>query len=595
MSSGGVFNVILNSGGHDKLLYASDFLKNRIDEFIKTKDRNINKKHLNKLPNEKYNDISKSILPSLNEIGKTHNMFINGAYKPSVILASEYIKVGKSSPKFGSSITYQMPVVGNFTNDCVLHIRLSNMSAKDTRDRIRYVAMLGHKLIKRVQLLVGNGAIVDEYDTDDYNAYYQYELDGCHKEGYLRNIGQELPNIGYLTSDPLDDMFSEYKLINDGNQTLKYSHGSVDLFVPLLFWFKDLKQSLPSLPWGQLQIRVELAEVTDIIGFANNGGGGLYNSPSIEFCNLHVNQLFTLPEIFNLYTKKFVFSLIRTHRAHKQVIVSDTGKNYQILLNNLKYPTEVLYFNFRPRKNLTLSQQWYKSCKLTEKAYKVPVMAKDPETVIVVKFAGFPHGINDPNTIYITSTDPLSTVDTAYNAYDLVIISGSGYNSTDILKNRYTVNSYLGTTQTINIVGEWDGFVPDSSTTFELYTQQLAVNNVIYYQEEPIVTEISLIIQGIEVYKNHAEQFYNSYLPTKLENVNIPIDCGQYMMPFCNKLYNFSPSGSLDFGLAREIYLNFSSDLIKSDYPVDLIVLARTINFLLIDGETGGLHLKYNM
>lgn len=596
--SSGVFNVITNSSNNDNLLHATEFLKNRINRFIMRNDPHISEEELLTLPNNsKFDNISNSILPSLNEIEKSHNTFINGSYKPSVILASEYIKVPNSNPKFNSKIEYQMPTIGNFTSDCVLHIKLSGMSAKDDRDRVRYVAMLGHKLIKRVQLVVSGGSIVDEYDTDDYNIYYQYELDDKYKIGHLQNIGQETPTEGFLTSDPRMNMFREQKFMFDGNQTLKYSHDAIDLFIPILFWFKDFRTPLPSLPWGQqLQIKVELADVVDIVGFADNGGGGAYNPPTIEFCDLYVNQLFTLPEIFNLYSKKFVFNIIRTHRSHKQIISTDVGQDHAVLLSRLKNPTEAIYFSFRPRENLSLSQYWHKSCKLTKKIYKVPVMAKDPNNILIVKFSSFAN-INDPlsspNYIIITSTSSLSMFDDAYATYDLVITSGTGYNSQDILQNRYTVASYIGTTSALTIDGSWNGFMPDTSTTFELYTPQLGVNSVVYYTESPVVSSISLEIQGIEIFKNIAEQFYANYLPTKFANTSVPTECGFYLMPFCNKMFNHNPSGSINLGLVREIYLKFTSELINKNYPVDLIVLSRTINFLIINN--GSLTLKYNV
>lgn len=591
MSSGAVFNLISSTSQTDRLLYAMDYLKERINTFIINKDPDITEQDLAALPqNDKYLKVNRSILPSLNEIEKSHVTFVNGSYKPSIPLASEYIKIQHTNPKFGSSIYYQMPQIGQFTSDCMIHVRLSGMSAIDQRDRVRYVAMLGHRLIKHTQFLVNNGNIIDEYGTDDYNAYYHYELLDHHKIGYLRNIGQEVPYTGYITADPLNDMFREYKLIGDGNQTLKYSHDAIDLFIPVLFWFKDVKNALPRLPWGQLQIKVDLADVSDIVGFFDGGGGGNYNPPTIEFCDLYVNQLFTVPEIFDLYAKKFVFSIIRTHRAHKQTITAAGNKEYQVLLNNLKWPTEALYFSFRPRENLTLSQYWYKSCSLVEKTYKTPVVAKNPDSVFIVTPVASPNPTT--NSIAITSTSILSTTDDAYNEFDLVITSGTGYNPTNIEQNKYTVKSYNGANKIITIYGVWAGKIPDTTTALELYTPQLAINKVTYYLENPVVNKISLEASGIEIFKSNVEAFYNTYTPMRFKDANIPTDCGMYMMPFCTKLYSHDPSGSINISLCRELYLKFTSDLISKAYPVDLICLSRCINFLLVDSNVG-MTLKY--
>jgi hypothetical protein len=588
MSLGSVFTLINNVGSADKLLFANEYLKNRINAFIKNKNPSFSENELLSQPDDTYLNVSNSVLPSLNEIEKSHSTFVNGSYKPGIMLTSEYFRVGNARPEFDSQLIFQLPQIGQFTTDTMLHIRLSGLSAIDTRDRVRYTAMLGHKLIKHVQLTVNNGNLVDEFDTDDFNAYYQFEVDANHKNGYLRNIGQETPHLGSITSDPVTDMHSEYRSISDGNQTLKQSHGTIDLYIPLLFWFKNIKTALPSIPWGQIQIKVMLSKITDIVGFADNGGGGLYTPPVIEFCDLYTNQLFTTPEIFSLYAKKFVFNIIRVHRHHKELIKVDRNNKYDILLNNLKWPTEQLYFSFRPRENLKLSQYWHKNVKLTEKVYKVPVVAKDPSTVITGNFS-----LATQNTAVLTSDTVLSTVTNMYNNYDIIITGGSGYNSKDIVQNRYFVQNYNGVTNTVTILGVWnDGAKPDTTTIYELSNAQLAINMVSYYKETPIVESISLEASGVEIYKNQSEAFYNSYITSKYKNINTP-DMGSYMMTFCINPNMHSPSGSLNVSLCRELYLRFTSKVIEPDYSVDLIVLAKAINFLLID--SGNLSLRYNL
>jgi hypothetical protein len=597
--SGATFVLTSSTGQSDKLLYAMDFLKERINSLIMEKSPQITREDLLSLPNDKdpfsskmYLNLNKSILPSLNEIEKSHQVFINGSYKPSVPITSEYAKVNYSNPKFGDSIIFQLPQMGHFTTDCVLHIRLTSMSAIDSRDRVRYVAMPGHKLIKNVQLLAHSGNVFDEYGTDDYNAYYQFEIPDNHKSGYLRNIGHDTPIQGKITFDPTADLFAEYRLVSDGNQTLKQTHNEVDLYIPLLFWFKDIKSALPSLPWGKLQIKVDFANVEDIVGYFDGGGGGKYNPPTMQFCDLYANQLFTLPEVFNIYAKKFVFNIIRTHRAHKQVITANGNGEYNIKLTNLKWPTEVLYVSFRPRENLSRSQDWFKSCKLVDKSYKVPVLAKDTSSLIIVSPAANPAPTS--NTITITSSMSLSSVDNKYASFYLLLTSGRGYDK-NIENNRYVVKSYNGTTKLLTIEGNWYGVYPDTTTVFELYTLQLASNKVTYEVEEPVITKLGLDANGIEIFKLSHEMFYNSYLPTKFINGNTPEEAYIYMLPFCTKLYGHSPSGSINMSLCKEIYIKFLSTIISKDYPVDLICLTRSINFVLVDSASGGISLRYSI
>lgn len=601
MSTGGVFNLIANTGLQDRLLYALEFLNERITQSIINKSPQITEEELNSLPENDYANAHEYILPSLNEIEKSHNTFINSSYKPSIPMASEYIKVANSNPKFGETTIIQFPQIGNFSADSVLHIRLSGLSAKDARDRVRYVAMPGHRLIKHVQFIVNNGGVVDEYGTDDYNAYYQYEVPESKKVGYLRNIGQEIPYVGYITADPINDSHREYKIIGDGNQTLKYEHGAIDLFIPLLFWFKETRSALPSLPWGKLQVKIDFTEVENMVGFFDGGGGGAYNPPKIEFCDLYVNQLFTVPAIFNLFAKKFVFSIFRTHRAHKQIIYTDGSGEYSIKLSNLKWPSEVLYFCFRPRANLELSQYWNSNCKLTEKRYRTPVLAKDVSKTITLNAE---NNLSTATTFVGAATPgTLSLVDGKYISYDLVITGGTGFDSYTSNSNKYVVTAYDASTKTFTVNRRWETsmpnefqyFLPDSTTVFELFTPQIAYNNVVYYTEEPVVSSISLTANTIEIFKSNSAAFYNSYLPMKFEDISVPSDKGQYMMPFCTKLGKHDPSGSVNFSLCNELYMNFRSTTISKDYPVDLIVLSRSINFLLVDSSSGGIHVKYSV
>ena len=291
-----------------------------------------------------------------------------------------------------------------------------------------------------------------------------------------------------------------------------------------------------------------------------------------------------MPEIFNLYSKKFVFSIIRVHKHQKQLITVNNNNNYEILLNKLKWPVEYLYFSFRPRENLKLSQHWHKNVKLNEKIYKVPVIAKDPASVITGTFAN----VTASTAVLLASN--LSMIDNTYNNYDLVITGGSGY-ITDITQNRYVITNYDGATNTITIMGTWNS-LPNLTTQFELSNAQLAINYVTYYKEEPIISAISLAANSIDIYKKHSEMFYNSYVPYKYANINTP-DMGSYMMSFCINPNTHAPSGSINVSLCREFYLRFVSYIIQDNYPVDLLVMAKAINFLYV--ENGDLSLRYNL
>ncbi len=587
MSNGGRFLLTVNTGLQDKLLNAHESLKQRINQHIIKSNPSYSIEDMEMIPKSGYFHIENSVLPSLNMIEQTHNIFVNGVYKPFVSTTFEYVKVQAQGIQFGKTAVFQPTQVGNFINDIVLHIKISGLRSKDARDRVRYVAFPGHKLLERVQFVINNGGIMDEYTTDDINNHYLYEVKNDDKPIWCKCVGQELPKTGYLTSDPSFDMQREYRSIGDGFQTLKYHHETLEMFIPLLFWFKDIKTALPShiIPWGQMQIKVQLADFTDIVGFADYGGGGGYNEPKLDVCDLYINNVFTVDEIFQIYAKKFVFNLIRTHKQHRNQIKMNASET-RILLNNIKHPIENLFFCFKPRENLNLSQHWFKTMKLTEKTYKVPVVAKNSSTVISGSI------VSATQNSAILSSGLLSAIDGTYNGYDLIITGGWSYDSLDITKNRYIISSYNGTTKQVIITTNWIGGIPNNSTTYELFTPQLAINTISYYEETPTVGTISLKLNDIEIWRKIPELFYNSYLPLRFGGLMAaPEDRGTYFIPFNLYPLHHQPTGTLNSSVGRELYLHITSDIISSSFPVDLIVSARVINFILV--SNGSLTLKY--
>lgn len=583
MSRGGVFRLITRDGAQDKLLYATDLLKKRIDVYISNRREKINNM-------EKSSKILEStLLPDLNFIDKSHTMFISGGFKPHVAVAYDYGKVRFNAPKFDQEIEFNLPHYGNFLNDMMIHVRINTLKVSDSKDRVRYVSRLGHKFFQCIKFSIG-GNMLDEITTDDYNAFYNFHLVNGHTE-WLRAMGEEDINTAFLTGDPLFDLYREYKYIGKGNQTLKQRHETVDLFIPLLFWTRDIRQALPLdlIPHGQTTIKAKISPVTGLVGAADYGGGGAYDTPDIVFCDLYVNYIYTLPEIMNLFLKKFSFNIIKVHLHQNQTLSKDGSDG--ILLNNLKYPIETLYLGFRPRANLTNSQTWYRNSVITSNKIQATVVAKNPSTEIsgtITSAQDLTDSSGNNFGFAFLNSGLLSAVDNTYNGYNFIITGGAGYNDDDISTNRYEIFDYNGTNKSIVLTGGWNNGIPNATTTFSLFTQQLAVNKITYNTEVNPIQTIGLKAHDIDLFKETEASFFSEYLPFnfKNSNLNMPRDKGWYMLNF-----NLYPgltdvSGSVNFSIIREIYLFFKSDYISSTKKLDLIILGTGINFLLLkDGQ----------
>lgn len=580
MSTGGIFKLITNSGIQDKLLMATDYLTYRMKLIAK---RNLSDLHKDARGDKQpLLNLDESWIPDINAISKSHAIFINGAFKPFVASGFEYNRSeARGDSSFGSDVTFTMPQFGDFINDAVVHIRISALEASDNRDRVRYVSMLGHKLLKNVKFKI-NSSVLDEYNSNDYNAFFEFKVPPEKKIGWLRGVGQEIPNKATLSSDPTYDMFQEYKWFGDGNQTFKQKHEPIDLWVPLLFWFKDIRNALPSIviPYGQTDIIVTLASVDEIVGFADYGGGGAYKSPTINKMELYINNIFMNPDIVKIFMAKFGFSLIRIHGHHNSILTTPNGDEH---LNNLKWPTETLYVCFQPLSNATLSQYWHKCAQLTLNQIKVPVVARNNNIITNGTLTNI--GTNTAQLVYVGGPTISSTNDD-YNGYDFVITGGTGFNS-NVVTNRYVITDYNGTTQTVTLNRPWTGSIPNTTTTFELFTPQVAINVAQYYKETPSINKIQVTAYGIVIYKDTEESFYNSYLPYRFgNNMNTSEDRGWYMINFNYFPGEHQPSGHINLSKAREFYISYTSSFISRTNRTNMIVLSDAINFLLVRDGT---------
>jgi hypothetical protein len=585
MATGGVFKLITNSGVQDKLLMATDYLNSRIKLISNRNIESMRKKYGSSI------NLDESWIPDINAIDKSHIIFINGSFKPFVASGFEYVKVvANSNLLFGSPVKFTLPQYGDFINDTVVHIKLSGLAAINNQDRVRYVSMLGHKLFSKVEFKV-NANVLDEYDSNDYGAYYDFKVPPSKKIGWLRNIGQEIPNKALLTADPTYDMVQEYRWFGDGNQTFKQRHDDVELWIPLLFWFKDIKNALPSvmIPHGQTNINITLPPVSEIVGFANysaNPATPSYTPPTISVMELYVNTIYMNPEVVKIFISKFGFSLIRVHGHHNNNNL--TVNSSELKLNGLKWPTETMYVGFKPQSNNNLSQYWHKNSQLTLNSIKVPVVVRNPNLITTGTIgAQTTPTTNSVSLIRVAGPGFGIAVDGTFNNYDLVLTGGPGFNTNDIVQNRYTVSTYVKVNDVFNIVGAWRGSTPTIATTFSLFTPQVGINTSQYYKETPSIDSIEIKAHGVVIYQDINESFYNSYLPTRFgERMNTPEDRGWYMINFNYYPGEHQPSGHINLSRAREFYIKYTSTFIGTNNPTDMIVLSDAINFLLVKDGT---------
>jgi hypothetical protein len=411
MSTGGLFTLITNDGVQDKLLMATEALSKRIKDLSVQRLIELRRQYPLKSDAELLKE-DNSWVPTLNMIERTHVCFINSTFKPFVSIALQYNKIASmaGSNEFGKVASFRVQTIGNFLCDSVVNVRISDFSAVNPADKIRWCEYPGHRLFKSVEFVV-NGNKLDTYGTDEYNAYLAYKVPVNKTLGYLRGIGQEIPYVGTLVPNPVVDEYKEFRYFGSGAQTFKRTQPVLDLWIPLLFWFKDIQCSLPGsiIPYGQTYVNIQLESLSNLISYAAYAGTGAYTAPKIEKMELYMNNIFLQPDVYNIFIKKFGFQLMRSHKKHIKNSMTMSSDN--ILLNSLAFPTETLYIGFRPVANLSNSQLWWRNTVCEEQLV--------PEAVVIggVALAN--------NAIYYTETSPIDSF--SISAQGVTLYDNSNY------------------------------------------------------------------------------------------------------------------------------------------------------------------------
>lgn len=368
----------------DKLISLKTIMDSAVDDVEYSKYRDIYNK-LEEILNNKKNSYENMIQPSTADLKKTHEVFLNSQFKPWIESTFEYSKTSiNSKPNFGEVVEFAVPNYGNFLSDMNIHIKIGELTPESEEDTVRYAEMLGHKIIKKVQLIINNN-LIDEYHGEYYNVYYDSYISEDKKKCWLNCIGQETLETGELVQDPLDNTHKEIKYISNGFQTLKSKHGEVELFIPLLFWFNIDKKSalLNNYEFGTVKIRVEFeveSKIMTCLDYVNNLYNEKYVKPSILECELYTNHIFVSKEIQDIFTSRVGFNLIRTHKTAEVYLDKNIGS---INLNNyLKHPAEEVCIYARPEENengLDSLNIWNKNCIMNIKYIKTPIVFKEAD------------------------------------------------------------------------------------------------------------------------------------------------------------------------------------------------------------------------
>ncbi len=445
----------------------------------------------------KYNDMIK---PSFDDIEKSHFIFLNNHYKPFIETAFYYSKVSvNAKPKFGDDVTFVVPASGHFINDMAIHIRISKLEPSDSEDKVRYVNLLGHRIIKKVQFFINNN-LIDEYPGEFYNAYFHTCVPESKKKAWLNCMGHELPIEGILIQDPVYSNYKETRNMYNGYQTIKSYHDPIDIFIPLLFWFNLDKKSalLNNYSQGKVVIKIKLENENQLIScidVKNDIYHERYISPSIEECELYTNHIFINEDIQDIFISKLGFTLIRTHIYMETIL--DKNKDMIPLSSKLKYPIEDIIFYARPSENMDgidSLNTWNRNCIMNMINVKTPVIYRREDTGnsdLGVNNIKFYEEYPIFNSMDLTINE-LSTyggdVSLFYQSY-IPYVSGRKISSNDnniyyiaynLYPKKYQPSSYVNMTKSRNIQFVYNSDYIESHKPVILYLHATAINFLMY-------------------------------------------------------------------------------------------------------------------
>jgi hypothetical protein len=170
---------------------------------------------------------------------------------------------------------------------------------------MRWCAWPAERLLKKVQQEV-NGNPLDEYTLHATVAHREYRVAPNKLAAWKRCVGQEEALVGSVRQADWENSgqgaasFREQTQLYNGNQTpTGQKTGSLELFVPLLFWYnKDIRLAVPSvaIPYGQRFINIELASQNELVDVVPRGTGswaspnGSLGSVTLSSVELYINN-----------------------------------------------------------------------------------------------------------------------------------------------------------------------------------------------------------------------------------------------------------------------------------------------------------------
>lgn len=441
---------------------------------------------------------------------------------------------------------------------------------------------------------------LDEVRSEDYMIHRKMHLSADKAVGWARMMGQELPHTGFAarpdgvrSGAAIESTRTQYKVFNGLQTPSAQKVGSVQLLVPILMWFADIRLAIPgvALPHGQRFVSVKLAPSEKLVHLVPRGSGtwaspnGSLSKITVSEMQLISNNLFTTPHVHEIYIQRLQFTLMRVH-LHERVQLT---KNREIVrLSSFRWPVEFFAVGMRRTEVEDLGTQAQHQDRYDQFTYATPLTASVSEVNGVVwrgigndgvaaatLTMGLAGAVSGVNTLFLTHVNPNDATDLSGRLAvgDIIRVDGQ----------QYTIATVTTDTAATVVIGP-AAALPVSSDVFKAIDSRgvIEVN-----EEKSLIDTLQMTSQGNVIFAEASIMRFNSYFPWHYGKSAIvtSTDPGLALFSFSRYPGAYQPSGHMNFSRARETDLIVQGSTVSQSNPVHLIAAARTINFtVLTDG-----------
>lgn len=285
---------------------------------------------------------------------KTHSNTITTEIKPTLREFTKYEKTTLDAT-FGDNIKFTIPQYGCSVGECLIHVRITNIKSKYP---MKFIDRPNYQLLKKVKVSIAD--FEWEYNPELYN---------------LKNTHEQEKKYMEFDITQTFDSFRIMGLLSDDHSTYKNNHDDLDLYIPI-YLGNNKDDTIPLIIEDIIKVEVELTKSENIISFMTTSPNPIKPTVDLKISKFDIYTLhhFIEPTMLNNIFLTWPRTLLTTYDI-QHMTISEPSNN--VVFNTNDCILDAVYIGFRPMKNLTNPQYWYKNSIVEYKTRDMLVNKKD--------------------------------------------------------------------------------------------------------------------------------------------------------------------------------------------------------------------------